>query len=448
MSTKQLQQTDSSRLLVALGGINHEKADVRLREKLALDREKQCAVMEQLCADNAVSEAVCYSTCNRTEIVVVKHPAAATRELRSCVEHVLSELAGDDCPHLSEQIYHLGGKGAVQHLFRVASGLDSMVLGETQILGQLKRAAALAREFRYSQTVLTRMFDRAFSTAKKARTEIEISVGAVSISYAAKELAREIFGPLDGASVLLCGAGETAELMLKHLSRAGVAELVIANRTIERAAALVEKYGGAAVSLTDAARHLSRADIVIGSCSLGADDPILFNKSQVLSSAKQRDGRPQFFIDLGVPRNFGEDINQLDTAFLYNVDDLSGVADANRELRSEAAAEAEQIVAKAAEDFSRWLQMFSFQPIIRDLYLNSEELGNAQIELTLKRIRPFIQGDEEPVRQALSDLTKALSKKILARPVSAFKTEAENDPSVEAAFRELFEVPGVSQSKR
>lgn len=438
MSTKQLSQSDTARVSVALSGLNHETAEVGLREKFAASKERQIELMNELLAQDCVSEAACYCTCNRTEIVVVKARGASARELRAEVERTFQKMLGEEKEPVSQHLYHLGGRSAVQHLFRVASGLDSMVLGETQILGQLKRAVALAREQGFTNSILNRLFDRAFSTAKRARTETEISAGAVSVSYAAKELAQEIFGPLEGASVLLCGAGETSELMLKHLSRAGVEDIVIANRTVERAADLVAAYGGAAVSLAEAPRQLARADIVIGSCTLGANQSHLFSKQQAAEAAVLRDSRPQFFIDLGVPRNFALDINDIDTAFLYNIDDLSSVADSNRSLRLEAAAQAEEIVGKAADDFSRWLQMYAFQPIIRDLYLSSEEFGSRQVELTLKRIRPHISGDENEVRKALSDLTRSLSKQILARPVSAFKVEAQNDPSIEPVFRELF----------
>lgn len=440
MSTKQLQQRLAPPVIIALSGINHQTAAVARREQLALNDEKSEEITRALCALPEIAEAACYSTCNRTEVVVVARSGDESQgSLARKVEAVLCELIEGDAAGLRESLYHLGGRSAVQHLFRVASGLDSMILGETQILGQLKRALEKAKLNGAARSVIGRLFDRAFRTAKRARTDTQICVGAVSISYAAKELAQEIFGPLKDATVLLCGAGETAELMLKHLIAGGVEEITVANRSLERAAALVKRYGGAAVALEQARKVLPRADIVIGSCSLAVGQKQLFSGEDALAAAKERSSRPQFFIDLGVPRNFAADVNEVDTAFLYNIDDLSVVVDSNKELRAAAAAEAEEIVSRAADEFLQWLHVYSFHPIISEVYRNSEEFGCRQVELTLKRLRPYLSGPEEVLREALIDLTRALSKQILAKPVSALKADGLRDPAVADAFRELFE---------
>ncbi|HSG27815.1 MAG TPA: glutamyl-tRNA reductase, partial [Candidatus Krumholzibacterium sp.] len=320
---------------------------------------------------------------------------------------------------LDPHLYILTGEECVRHIFRVASSLDSMVVGEPQILGQVKEAFGCAAGIQATGNILNRLLHKAFSVAKRVRSETRIATSAVSISFAAVELARKIFGELEGKTVMLVGAGEMAELAARHLLGNGVEHIIIANRTYERAVTLAEDFGGSAVPFEELEQQMELADIVIS--STGAPN-IIIDKKMVQRLIKRRRNRPMFFIDIAVPRDIDPAANEVENVYAYDIDDLEGVVEANIKARSKEATKAEEIVSGEVRHFTDWMRSREAFPTIVSLREWAEEVRRSELDRTLKRIEGLSEADAKKIEA----MTEAMLNKILHRPVTSMKRAAHD----------------------
>lgn len=399
------------RRLLALG-LSHQTAPVALREKVAFGPERLPAALTELLARPGVEEAAVVSTCNRTEIycsVGDGFEAEPARWLADSHGLALDTLRG--C------LYQHHDGEAVRHLFRVATGLDSLVLGEPQILGQVKDAWQLAREAGGLRSGLDRLFQHGFAVAKRVRTDTEIGAHPVSVAFAGVRLAQQVFSDLKEASVLLIGAGETIELTARHLLEQKAKRLLIANRTLENAQALASRIGGYALPLSELGRHLHEADIVISATA--AREPIL-HRTDLAQALRQRRHRPMFLLDLAVPRDIAEDVATLEDVFLYTVDDLDQVIEENRRSRQAAAREAEAIIDLQVEHFLGWWRAADRQGLIREIRSQAER----ERDTVLARAQQMLaQG--RPADEALRYLAHTLTNKLLHAPSARLRLAAQ-----------------------
>lgn len=419
---------------VVVVGLNHQTAPVEVREKLAFDPERVGPSIERLLALPSIAEGVILSTCNRVEAVA----AAADQDsaVEALREFFLSREPLADRNGLERCFYtHLGGD-AVKHLFRVGASLDSMVVGEPQILGQLKSYYFQAREAGGVGTVLHRLFHRAFSVAKRVRTETGIGSGSVSVSSVAVELARRIFDRLENKTVMLIGAGKTGTLLVRHLRRNGVNSIMVTNRTFESAVALAAEFHGNPIRFEDFPRYLRMADMVVG-CT-GSQEYILGTEA-AMEALKERKQRPIFFVDLGVPRNFDPRLDEVDNAYLYNIDDLRGVAAENLRERGAEAEKAEAIVEEEVAQFLRWLISLEQVPVIVALRQKFEEIRLRELEKSLGTV---LRGMSEEERRAIEAMTQAMVNKILHAPLTRLKRSnpEEDDELYAEILRKLFDL--------
>jgi len=396
---------------IVLLGVNHKTTPLEIREKLALSGGYE-EPLRQLGEIEGVKEHYLLSTCNRVEILYT------TQHLEATKEKVLRFLFGSAVApqDLNKYVYYYEDVEAVQHLFMVASSLDSMIVGEAQILGQLKEAYRHASELKTSGSILNKLLHKAFFSAKRVRTETQIGASAVSISYAAVELARKIFGQLDNKSVLLVGAGEMAELAAEHLVGQGVANVVVANRTLERAVKLARRFNGQAVSLDELIDQLEHVDIIIS--STGATGTIL-SKEDVKPVMRERRNSPLFFIDIAVPRDLDQDINDLDNVYLYDIDDLNNVVEMNKAERDKEAVKAERIVAEETMKFSHWLDNMEVNPTIVELRQMADEICRVELEKTMGRLKEL--GPKE--QKSIEKMASAIVAKMLHNPMQFLKSE-------------------------
>ena len=439
-STKQLlQQHLPDEGCFHLSGLSHKATPVEIRERFAIKREDYRTLLGEVLTHPAIDEAVLLSTCNRTELITAGDSENVSY-LRDHIEEVFEHVSGVARASFSGNMYHLERDEAVSHLFRVAAGLDSMVVGEPQVLGQLKSAFEEASDCGATKELLNRLFHRAFGVAKAIRTETRIGHSAVSVCYAAKELASKIFGDLRSASVLLLGAGETGALALKHLQAAGTSRLLVANKTLQRAATLAESFNALALELSKVDEVLAEADIVIGACSLSIEDSPLLTRESVQSVLRQRKGRPQFFIDLAVPRNFSEHIAELPDAFLYNIDDLEQVVARNLDARSIEVRRAQVIVDDQVRKFTAWLQSRVAVPAIRGAQQRISHIQDMELAKTMRRLRRAGLDEKQckDIESALADYSQAIVGKLLHRPLHAVRERGATDPAVLSAFKEFF----------
>lgn len=415
---------------IYLIGLNHRTAPVEVRERFALtehsDPETWAIPMEK-----SVPEVLILSTCNRVEILacgagdvtghVLRHWAAA----RHCS---VEELR----PH----IYAYKDQEAVRHLFSVASSLDSMVLGEPQILGQLKEAYRKAVHNNSTGVICNKLLHKAFSVAKRVRTETAVASSAVSISYAAVELAKRIFGDMRNHSAMLIGAGEMAELAATHLLQAGVRKILVANRTFERGRELALQFGGEAIAFDALFDFLADVDIVIA--STGSPEAVIRAKDlqRVLNLRKYH---PMFFIDIAVPRDIDPDVNALDNVYLYDIDDLKEVVEENLAVRRDEAIKAGNIVEEEVNAFSRWLKSLDVQPTIVHLLRRGDRMAKEELTRTLKRLGPV----DDETRHALEAMASALVRKFNHQPIAFLKRGAvceEGAASRISIMRSIFDL--------
>ncbi|WP_147821433.1 glutamyl-tRNA reductase [Salidesulfovibrio onnuriiensis] len=406
---------------IFLIGLNHRTAGVDIREKYALTNVENFE--EGLMANCPVRECMALSTCNRVEIVVVSQGVPEHEVLDSVLSHWAGACGGSP-QVLVEHVYQHKGLDAVQHLFTVASSLDSLVMGEPQILGQLKDAYRNAVEKGTARTIVSRLLHKAFSVAKRVRTETAIASSAVSISFAAVELARKIFGDLKGTTAMLVGAGEMAELAATHLMNNGVQDLLIVNRTFARAKALADAMRGEPVQFEHLGERLHEADIVIS--STGSPTTVIRAKD-VKGVLKARKNRPMFFIDIAVPRDIDPDVNGLDNVYLYDIDDLKEVVEENMAQRQDEAVKAHAVVATETQTFGSWLQSLTLQPTIVDLVNKSEDVARQELEKTLKRLGNV----DAQTRKALETLVLSVGRKVLHEPICFLKRRGQEQHAAE-----------------
>ncbi len=418
---------------VLIVGVNHRKAPVEVREQIAFSDASLDDALRQLRSLAPIGEGVILSTCNRVEVV------AATADGDAAVEALTTFLA-TRTPVTPEQLrQHLSvyrGREAVRHLFRVAASLDSMVVGEPQILGQLKESYARAAAAGSAGTVLHRCFHRSFRVAKRARAETGIASRAVSVSSAAVELARKIFDRLEDRVAMLIGAGSMSELAARHLLAHGIANLIVTNRTFERAVDLAREFRGTPVPFDHFHRYLRLADVIIG--SVGADHYVL-TPSLVHDVLRQRKYRPMFLIDMSVPRTFDPRINDIDNVYLYDIDDLGGVAAVNRDLRCREAEKAEAIVDAEVDAFSKWLTGLDVVPIIVALRDQVEAVRTAELNATLAALPDLTPREHH----ALEAMTRTLVNKILHAPITQLK---QHDAFYLAEACRLFDIEEVESA--
>lgn len=393
-------------------GINHRTASVDLREKLAFAPERVIGALNDVRAEAGLREVAILSTCNRTELY-----CSADAEDSAPVLNWLGAYHQLPMDQIARSVYEFWDEAAVRHLMRVASGLDSMVLGEPQILGQLKTAYSVAQEARTVGPELGRLFQHSFSAAKQIRTQTGIGTNPVSVAFASVKLAKRIFSKLADTHVLLIGAGETVELVARHLSEQGVHKITVANRTLSRANALAEEFAGRAITLGNIPLVLPQADIVISSTA--SPLPIL-GKGAVEQALKQRKHKPMFMMDIAVPRDIEEEVSQLADVYLYTVDDLQQVVEENRRQRQQAASEAEDMVNANLSSFMESLKSLEAVDSIRAYRHQLENLRQAELEKALLQLRSG--ADPE---QVLSRMSRTLMNKVMHKPTAAIKRAAE-----------------------
>ena len=418
---------------IVIVGLSHNTAPVEIREKLAFAPTAMEQPLRQMLALPAVAEGLIVSTCNRVELcAATKEPEAAIVELRRFLAD-FHEISADE---INDKLFEYQGEEAIRHLFRVASSLDSMVLGEPQILGQIKTAYGYAAEFKTVGLILNRFLHKAFSVAKRVRTETAIASNAVSVSFAAVELARKIFDRIDDKGVMIIGAGEMCELAARHFVANGIAKVLVTNRTFERAEKLATEFNGKAIPFDNFVDHLAEVDIVM--TSTGAPNFIL-GKRQMEEVLKRRKNRPMFLIDIAVPRDIDPKVNKLDNAYLYDVDDLQGVVQANLKERQKEAGKAEVIVEQEIGQFHQWLGNLEVKPTIIALRQKLEEIRRQELEKTFGNLKDL--GKKE--RKSVEAMTSAIINKILHQPTAVLK-RTQNDTSGEDyvdAVRALFDLP-------
>jgi glutamyl-tRNA reductase len=408
---------------LVLVGVNHRTAAVDVRERLTVSDGKLPEFVQSLRRLPSVDGAALLSTCNRVEAVV----SAQSEDVIESVVNWLSVLAGTERSTLENHLYILRHGDVVKHLFRVASGLDSMILGEPQIGGQVRTAFRVADSLEALDVLLTQLFDNTMRVAKKVRTETGIGEHAVSIPFAAVELAKKIFGDLRGLRVLLLGAGEMAELTAEHLHQHEVNQVFVANRSHNRAVELAKRFGGEALQFESVDERLATCDIVIGST---AAPHYLIDAAQVRRALEARRNRTLFLIDLSVPRNIDPAITKIAGAYLYNVDDLQNVADANLELRQRKAEQAEEIIAREVDSFRRRLVAQDAVPTIVELHARLEAIRTAEVEKCLRKLGPVTAEQ----RDAIEMLTTQMINKILHYPILQLK-ESSNEPQERESLR-------------
>jgi glutamyl-tRNA reductase len=413
--------------LLALG-INYQTAPVSIREKLAFSTETLSIALQDLLCVKGVEEAAILSTCNRTEFY-------CRTEFDN--ENVLIDWIGGNkqvsTKELTPFLYSHTDNYAIRHMFRVACGLDSMILGEPQILGQMKTAYQTACDAGTIGKLLGKLFQHTFTAAKKVRTDTAIGSSPVSVAFAAVQLAQQIFDKLSEQTALLIGAGETIELAARHLNQQGIGRIIIANRTFEKAHTLAAQFNGYAISLAEIPHHLAEADIVIA--STGSTLPIL-GKGSVESALKKRKHKPMFMVDLAVPRDIEAEIEQLEDVYLYTVDDLQHTIEQNMQSRRQAAEQAEEIIDTQVDYFLAWLRAQNAQKLIKNYRSQAEIVRDDTLQKALLSLNNGVPADI-----ALQRLAHTLTNKLIHTPSTQIRVAAENERhDVLAAALEIFQL--------
>jgi glutamyl-tRNA reductase len=416
---------------IVLMGLNHKTAPVALRECIAFTGEDTKTAIQTLRQQPHIKEVMLFSTCNRVELLFVTDDKSRTI---STTRDFIADFNKIPLEEFKEALYVHEGDEAVRHVFRVASSLDSMVVGEPQILGQIKQAYRIATEVKASGVILNRLLHRTFFVAKRIRTETGIGDRAVSISFAAVELGRKIFGSLKDKTVLLVGAGEMAELSVEHLIRNKAGDIYVANRTFENGVELAKKFNGQAVRFEEITECLKFADIIIS--STGSPDFVI-TRDQLKSIIRKRRSRPIFFIDIAVPRDIDPAVNRLTNSYLYDIDDLQGIVDDNIEDRQHEAVKGERIVDEAVIRFREWYAGLEVVPTIIALRKKMESIAAAEIKKTLQS-----NTIPESSAEAIHKMAGSLVNKILHDPTVTLKKDGmRGDKSVYIdTVRKLFKL--------
>lgn len=406
-------------------GINHRTAPVALREQVAFDGPALPQALKDLVSLQGVQEAVVVSTCNRTELILAVEKNGGARAEAWLIEN--RQVNPDTC----KCIYRLADHEAIEHLFLVASGLDSMIVGEPQILGQVKQAYRQAIEHETAGTLLNRLFQRAFTVAKQVRTDTDIGASAVSVAFAAVRLCQNVFSGLENRTALLVGAGDTVELATRHLHAKGLGHMIIANRSIGRARSLAAEFDAYAIGLDEIPAHLAEADIVFTSTA----SPVpLITRDMVGAALKKRKRRPMFIVDVAVPRDVAVDVGELSDVFLYTVDELQNVIRDNLKSRHEAAAQAREIVLAETARFELVLKTLDATPLIRQLRREAAALREEALAAAQRRLA----AGEDP-ESVVKSLASALTKKLMHVPSTRLRRAGEEgDKLLMQVARELF----------
>jgi len=416
-------------------GINHRTAPVEVRERLAIPESRIPDALREILALPGVGEAMILSTCNRVEVLA--QTVNGSTDLRQFFHHHF----GVDAPQYERHLYSYDQHEAVRHVFRVAASLDSMIVGEPQILGQLKEAYATARAAGAVQSYLDLLLTRAFAVAKRVRTETDVGSSSVSIASAAVELAAKIFGSLEGKQVCLVGAGKMSELAARHLIARGAGPIFVANRTYERACVLASQFGGQAIRFDHLYDHCEQADIVITSTG----SPIaIFHRKHGEKFLAKRKNRPMFFIDIAVPRDVDPAMNKLDGIFVYDIDDLQDVVATNVSGRRQEAQAAEKIIEAEVERFQARLQSLHVVPTIVSLQDHFETIRQAELDRVRGRLGQLSAEQEE----AVEALSRGIVNKILHTPITRLKSAAA-DPEITTlldTFRRIFNLQQTSKA--
>ena len=405
---------------IHLIGLNHRSAAVDVRERYSLAGRcgPECWAIPR---ERGIEESLILSTCNRVEVLVV----GRGDKLAHYAQESWAVACGLQSAELDAYLYKHQDEEAARHVFAVASSLDSLVLGEPQILGQLKEAYRQAADGKKTGPILNRLLHKSFSVAKRVRTETAVASSAVSISYAAVELAKRIFGNMSGYTAMLVGAGEMAELAAVHLLQAGIQRILVANRTYEHGADLARQFNGEAVAFDSLFDHLTETDIII--TSTGAPEAIIHAKD-IKEVLKKRKYRPMFFIDIAVPRDVAPDVNSLDNVYLYDIDDLKEVVEENLANRRDEAAKAHHIVSEEVGAFMRWIEQLHAQPTIVELIQRGERIVEEELSRTLRRLGSVDDGTLD----ALRAMATAMARKFNHDPIHFLKNGGmEGEASLE-----------------
>ncbi|MDO8885939.1 glutamyl-tRNA reductase [Candidatus Oleimmundimicrobium sp.] len=392
-------------------GLSHKTAPVEIREKLTFPLQDQEGPLQHLVSYESIAEGVILSTCNRTEIYVL---ASDLNKGKADILNFLSSFCDLDQDKILNYLYFKHQEKAVHHLFMVVSSLDSMVVGEAQILGQVKDAYQCAFENQATSTIFNRLFRETLSVGKKVRTETGIGENAVSISYAAVQLAKKVFGNLNGHTVLVMGAGEMSELTAQHLMANGVNSVLVTNRTHERAVDLAKKFNGKAIGFDDYHNYLQDADIVIS--STGAPHYVI-HRDVVAEAMRKRKNKPIFFIDIAVPRDIEPEVGELYNVFLYDIDDLQSVVNTNLAERNKEAVKAKRIIDKELNKFISWVNSLEVVPTISALKREAEEIRASETEKILSKMQDISSKD----KNLINTLTSAIVNKLLHKPIVSLK---------------------------
>ena len=413
-------------------GLNHKTAPVNIRERLAFGPDIIVAALRALSQQDFISETVIISTCNRTEILCIVNDQIATDKIKNQLIQWLSDFHSLDKKELKPYLYQHINEKMVEHLLSVASGLDSLILGEPQILGQVKKSYKIALDAKFTGKLLDRLFQHTFSVAKQVRTDTAIGHNPISIAYAAVNLSRQIFTEIGNKTALLIGAGETVELAARYLKQHGIGHLIIANRTIENAQKLAKSLDAVAITLPEINQHLFQADIVISSTA--SPLPIL-GKGAVESALKKRKRQPIFMVDIAVPRDIESEVADLDDIYLYTVDDLEEIITENQKSRAEAAKQAEKIVQFQAYEFMNWIASLNAVSIITDYRQNAEKIRDEVLANALKRLK----NNKDP-EETLKFLAKTLTNKLLHTPSNQLReASAKGNNHILKAAKQLLQ---------
>jgi glutamyl-tRNA reductase len=407
-------------------GINHRTAPVELREQVAFGDSQLPAALRELAALPGVSEAAILSTCNRTEVY-----CASTANIARPVADWLSQFHHIDANSIKQHLYTYPDAEAVRHMLRVAGGLDSLILGEPQILGQVKQAYQQATEAGTLDQLLTHLFQHTFSVAKQIRTDTSIGESPVSVAFASVTLAKQIFSDFNQHTALLIGAGETIELTARHLREQGMGKMIIANRTLDHAHQLAARYGGYGIGLDEIPTHLAEADIVISST---ASDKVILDYNIVKTALSKRKHRPVFMVDIAVPRDIDANVRKLDDVYLYTVDDLKEVIQENLESRQQAAEQAEEIIDIQVDRFMAWLR--SQSAVTRILTLRSQ--AENERDKVLEQAKRQIAAGKTP-EEVMQYVAHTLTNKLIHEPTQRLRKAGEdNREDLMDALMEIF----------
>ncbi|MCP3898752.1 MAG: glutamyl-tRNA reductase [Desulfobacteraceae bacterium] len=416
---------------IILIGANHKTASVELRECLAFSDDETIQALGKLKQKGNIREVFLFSTCNRTEVLFIPDGA----DNINTIKNFLAEFKSIALSKFEDSLYIYKDDDAINHLFNVAASLDSMVIGEPQILGQVKAAFKTATANNSSGVILNRLLHKTFSIAKKVRKETGIGDNAVSISYAAVELAGKIFSDLSTKSVMLIGTGEMAELAVEHLLSNNVEKIIVANRTFENAVNLAEKFRGQAVKFEEMELMLQKVDIVIS--STGATQYIL-TQSQIKDVMRTRKNRPLFFIDIALPRDIDPEVNNINNTYLYDIDDLQNIVDENIGKREKETVKAQRLIEEAVIKFQKWLKDLEVVPTIIAVKEKIEEITEIETEKTLSTMTHLSKKDTEAIKR----MTKAIASRVMHDPIRFLKEPGlhrENSFYLNAA-RQIFDL--------